>query len=393
MRRGAFLLIVCVIAAALPATLWAQADTEEALRVDGPFTHQNLSIYILFRKRLPGNPPDYLTLKEGLRTGQVIVTEAPHARVEQLLITNKSDKRLFLQVGELLHGGKQDRTLQASLVIAARSTDVPIPSFCIEKSRWSGGKELSAVGSIAPQSVQRSIASGSQARVWDSVRSYKESARAAAGIGGDSSSSSLNEELRSRGFQKVIGGYESALGGLVHRYKNPIGMVWAINGQIEQAEVYHSSDLFRNLFAMLLESAAAEAGSRVGRPVPVPVPLPRPMPDPRDPHLERDVIRPPRPIPPPTHNPPALKEVSDFLVNVWDGSSSRDELAHGNVRVRVTSTAGTKYDLLYHGEWIHAHIQPRQTGVIVPVPRPPIRPWPRPVPHPEPPDIPAPRNR
>jgi len=361
---------------ALPAELLAQVDSEEALRVDGPFTHQNLSIYILFRKRLPGNPPDYLTLKEGLRTGQVTVSEASRARVEQLLITNKSDKRLFLQVGELLHGGRQDRTLQTSFVIAPRSADVPIPSFCIEKSRWSGGRELSAVGAIAPQSVQRSIASGSQARVWDSVRSYKESARAAAGIGGASSGSSLNEELRSREFQKIIGGYEAALGGVIHRYRNPIGMVWAINGQIEQAEVYHSSDLFGGLFPQLLASAAAEAGSRVGRPIPVPVPLPGP----REPHGERDVIRLPRPVPPPTHNPPALKQVSDFLVAVWDGSSSREELGRDNVRVRVTSSAGTKDDLLYQGGWVHAHILPRQSGVIVPLPRPPVRPMPRPMP-------------
>ena len=130
----------------------------------------------------------------------------------------------------------------------------------------------------------------------------------------------------------------------------------------------------------MLASAAAEAGSRVGRPIPVPVPLPGP----REPHVERDVIRLPRPIPPPTHNPPALKQVSDFLVAVWDGSSSREELGHGNVRVRVTSTAGTKDDLLYQGEWIHAHILPRQSGVIVPVPRPPIRPMPRPSPRLEP---------
>ncbi|HOD81630.1 MAG: hypothetical protein BWX88_03276 [Planctomycetes bacterium ADurb.Bin126] len=381
MKRGSFLPAVCVAAVlALPAGLLAQVDSEEALRVDGPFTHQNLSIYILFRKRLPGNPPDYLTLKEGLRTGQVAVSEASRARVEQLLVTNKSDKRLFLQVGELLHGGRQDRTLQTSLVIAPHSADVPIPSFCIEKSRWSGGKELSAVGAIAPQSVQRSIASGSQARVWDSVRSYKESARAAAGIGGASSGSSLNEELRSREFQKVIGGYEAALGHLIRRYRNPIGMVWAINGQIEQAEVYHSSDLFAGLFPQLLASAAAEAGSRAGRGIPVPLPMPRP--GPREPHVERDVIRLPRPVPPPTHNPPALKQVSDFLVAVWDGSSSREELGHGNVRVRVTNSAGTKDDLLYQGEWIHAHILPRQSGVIVPLPRPPVRPMPHPVPYP-----------
>ena len=374
-------------AISLLVALWLAAGTGlaqvaadvEALRADGPFTHLNLSIYILFRKQMPPNPPAYITLKEGLAGGQVRISELPSAAVGQLLVSNLSDRRLFLQAGELLHGGRQDRTLQTSLVIPPRTGDVPIPSLCIERARWSGGKEFAADGQIAPRSIQNSIASGSQDRVWDSVGKYKAEARSAMGpSAGASRSSSLNEELRSDAFKRVMGGYESALSGAINRYANPIGMVWAINGRIEQAEVYHTSDLFRRLFPALLSAAAAEAGAKLGVPVPVPLPEPIPVPLP-GPRGERDIMPRPRPIPrpPPTHNPPALKEVSDFLVAVWDGAKSEERLTAGNVRVRVTSTAGTKDDLMFNGEWIHSHILPREAGIIIPVPRPPIHPMPR----------------
>ena len=48
-------------------------------------------------------------------------------RVGGLQLDNQSDLPLYLQEGERLRGGKQDRTIIASLVILARSGRTQVP--------------------------------------------------------------------------------------------------------------------------------------------------------------------------------------------------------------------------------------------------------------------------
>ena len=322
----------------------------EALRVDGPFTHDNLSIYILFRKEMPAAQAQYITLEEGIRSGLVTVTEAPRAQVQQLLITNSSDRRLFLQIGELVHGGRQDRTLQTSLVIPPKTTDAPIPSFCVEQTRWSGGKEFAAEGKIAPKGVQMAISARSQDGVWRSVEGYKRQARAAMKEAPDSSrTSSINEELSSREFRKLTGEYESALGRAPGRYSFPVGVVCAVNGEISTADLYHAGGLFKSLFFKLLSSAATEAAANPAGGVK-------------------------------KFTPPTLREVSDFLAGAWDGQRQEERLGLGNVSVRITSSRAYNNELYFENEWIHSHVMKKETGIIVPVP--PPRPIPVPIPRP-----------
>jgi hypothetical protein len=50
----------------------------------------------------------------------VKITEAEREQVQQLSITYAGTKPLFLAAGELVKGGKQDRTLLSSLVVLPR---------------------------------------------------------------------------------------------------------------------------------------------------------------------------------------------------------------------------------------------------------------------------------
>ena len=104
----AVMVVPAMLAAAnLPAAAQSPSIKDFGeVRVDGPFTHKNLSIYVLFLRDGTGKRPAYITLAEGVRTGQVIVTEARNASVGRLMITNKSARHLFLQVGEVVQGGK-----------------------------------------------------------------------------------------------------------------------------------------------------------------------------------------------------------------------------------------------------------------------------------------------
>jgi hypothetical protein len=74
-----------------------------------PIQYENLTIQFLLGSSVP---PDYLTLAEGCELNIVEILET--GTVGRLSVHNRSPKTpLFLQLGELLKGGLQDRTSPA----------------------------------------------------------------------------------------------------------------------------------------------------------------------------------------------------------------------------------------------------------------------------------------
>ena len=81
--------LLFAFAAALPVasmlTTFIAARAEEAPRISGPFTHQNLSVYFVHGTSAPGPVP--LTLQEALDKDAVEVIET--GSVNELQIRNK----------------------------------------------------------------------------------------------------------------------------------------------------------------------------------------------------------------------------------------------------------------------------------------------------------------
>lgn len=78
----------------------------------------------------------YKTLDEALGEGLLEVTEVNNGgSVPSLKVANKGDLMAFLMAGEHLAGGKQNRVLNASIMVAAHS-ELPIPVSCVERGRW-----------------------------------------------------------------------------------------------------------------------------------------------------------------------------------------------------------------------------------------------------------------
>src|SRR5262245_32627973 len=70
---------------------------------------------------------DYVTLDEALGAGTLEITELHESgRVPTLKVVNKGDRMVFLMAGEHLVGAKQDRVLNISIMVPAR-TELPIP--------------------------------------------------------------------------------------------------------------------------------------------------------------------------------------------------------------------------------------------------------------------------
>src|SRR5436190_17919166 len=107
-------------------------------RVTGPVVHENLAIYLVHGKSAVGPVP--LTLEDALTKGSVKVHET--GNVNELQIENLGTGEVFVQSGDIVKGGQQDRVLTVSLLLPPRSGRIPIASFCVEQGRWTArGKE------------------------------------------------------------------------------------------------------------------------------------------------------------------------------------------------------------------------------------------------------------
>lgn len=78
----------------------------------------------------------YLTLDEALKAKTLEVTEVDeHGSVPELRVINHGGTMVFLMAGEQLIGAKQNRVLNASMMMPADSK-LPVPVSCVEQGRW-----------------------------------------------------------------------------------------------------------------------------------------------------------------------------------------------------------------------------------------------------------------
>ena len=106
-------------------------------RLMDPIEFQGLAIFPLLAST--ESDVDYAIASDVLDSGEVIVEEATKdGRVPFLIVKNNSSRMVFFMEGEELVGGKQNRFLNTSLVVAANSS-VRIPVSCVEQGRWRYG--------------------------------------------------------------------------------------------------------------------------------------------------------------------------------------------------------------------------------------------------------------
>ena len=246
--------------------------------LEGPFTHANLTVYVV--RGSTSDAREYITLDEGLGARTVAVREKTtragqdRAEVNTLEIENRSDKWLFLQAGDIVKGGKQDRTITTDLTLAPRSGPQPLEAFCVEHGRWTaatGGNGLafgSNPGIVSGTSLKRAIQSEkSQPRVWQEVAKAEDRAVKAVEAAGApapdgerlSSTGTYNAIAENKTLSANLDAYATALLPHVRKPTNAIGLAIAINGHVTSADVYASPALFQRLSAKLVSSYALEA--------------------------------------------------------------------------------------------------------------------------------------
>src|SRR5438105_1871616 len=102
--------------------------------ITGPFTHQNLQVFLVHGDTQLEDRR-YAPLSEAFEKGMVAVRET--GNVQELNIENLSKKAtVFLNAGDIVKGGRQDRTIRDDLILPPLSGHVPLATFCVESGRW-----------------------------------------------------------------------------------------------------------------------------------------------------------------------------------------------------------------------------------------------------------------
>jgi hypothetical protein len=286
--------------------------TPPGYKVLDPIRHGNLTVFpVVAAKSYPTG--EFITLDEGLRSGDVVVTEAgnvqglirrhsspvirnDNAQVNRLVLVNNAKRPLLLLAGEIVSGGKQDRVIGKDRIVPAESDPVDLSVFCVEPGRWVatsqnfgaseamyGGKAGgigSSVGGPVPMAMMaqpsvraKAMADKDQNQVWAEVRKQKKEAMETVEVAGaapavatdlanTTSYAKLNEnaEVRKQ-VDSVAKPIEQNYQSLIHqlRDRNAVGVVVAVNGRIIWADVFASTDLLEKYWPKLVRSYASEA--------------------------------------------------------------------------------------------------------------------------------------
>src|SRR5436309_718169 len=127
------LLALFVAANVLPSNSFAQNKKGGDYKISGPYIYENLTIYLVHGQDTVDGKK-FLTLQEALEKRVVIVHETKD--VNELAIENVSkDEEVYVQSGDIVKGGQQDRVLAVDLIVPPRSGKIPIAAFCVESGR------------------------------------------------------------------------------------------------------------------------------------------------------------------------------------------------------------------------------------------------------------------
>ena len=84
--------------------------------------------------------PEYRTAGEALTAGELTIGELGSGHVPELTASNRGPVPVLIVEGEHLHGGRQSRVLNSSVLIGAGQYAV-IPVSCVEQGRWAYGMQ------------------------------------------------------------------------------------------------------------------------------------------------------------------------------------------------------------------------------------------------------------
>ena len=280
---------VCAGVAALLLLLGTPVRAQEAnppFTFSDPLTHENLTVFLICGQDvIQGHT--YLSLGEALEMQKLVVYET--SNVNELLVENLSTTDdVFIQAGEIVKGGKQDRVFAMDMIVPAKSGKVLIPVYCVEHGRWTprgaedSGKfnssssalptnDLRLAATYVPSPAANGGSSGGsngaatpangQSAVWQSVARQQAnlSNNVGSSVNAKASDTSLQLSMENQKLREMVAAYVKDILPAAGRKADAIGYAVAVNGKVRSVDVYASHALFLKLWPKMLDAASVQA--------------------------------------------------------------------------------------------------------------------------------------
>lgn len=220
----------------------------------------NLQLIPLFHKRM-SDSRDYLLLDEAMDQGTLQLAEASEqGMVNNLIVINLAKKPVLIFDGEELIGAKQNRMVNATMLIPAEGK-LDIPVSCVERGRWHynsrhfgksdahGYSELrrKKAATVANNLSRNMSFVADQGEVWSEID------RKQAAMGMSSETDAMHDVYRR--FKKELDEFIAGLRPL----ENQTGIAVLIDGKFTCLDIFSHADVLAKLWEKLLKSYAMEA--------------------------------------------------------------------------------------------------------------------------------------
>ncbi len=241
-------------------------NTLNGLTTSGPYVHENLSIFLLHGKDTVEGKT-FITLEEALNAKKAVLHET--GNVNKLSIENlSSNTHIYIQSGDIVKGGKQDRVISLDMIIQPNSGKIPLSAFCVEQGRWKnrGNEAVNQFASSYDQLNSKKLklaakSRRSQSEVWKEVAKSQKNLENKVGrsVQSGQSATSLQLTLEDKDLKAIVNEYTKKLSPKINLHKDVVGYAFAINGEFNSSDIYGSSVLFNKLWPKLIKASAVEA--------------------------------------------------------------------------------------------------------------------------------------
>jgi hypothetical protein len=251
------------------------------VRVGSPLEYEALAVFPLFVA--PTQSEDYVQSEDGTRWATTSMSQQPHGvdyllsdeaigggaitveevseggSVPNLVVDNRAGTLVLFLEGEELRGAKQNRVLNASVLVAAGKTMLPVS--CVEQGRWhyrsrqfgsSGSHSSSKMRHILKKSVGASLHQGrghgsDQRSVWQEVTRQMDS------LGSTSMTGAMADTYAS---------HEGRLSEFRDRLKyveGAAGVAVAVGGKVASVDLFDKPATCRKVWGRLLSGVIMDA--------------------------------------------------------------------------------------------------------------------------------------
>jgi hypothetical protein len=229
------------------------------IRIGAASDHLGLSVLPLFQ--VPIDAVDYQLSDEAMRQETVVVEEVSDAgSVSHLVVKNNGERRVLFLEGEHLIGAKQNRVLNTSVLIGAKSKTV-VPVTCVEQGRWRHVSEhFHSCMMYATPTLRRTLKTTvsfslrtRQGHRSDQHSVWAEVSRQQRALGVRSTTSAMSDTFASR-FRQVVEFQEKL------RYvEGASGVAIAINGRVVVLDLFDQPATCRKVWERLMAGVALNA--------------------------------------------------------------------------------------------------------------------------------------